>query len=839
MPTLTGRQRLSALAERFGPRQALEKLLSPWGLQPDPGGATPGGPGPGSSSDALKGAVSLPAWITDQRATMIIDHFLHGTLLLPWDAAPWWQPQVVPKGWPMLGVELSATATPAFGTPPHGGVPGASMPAPADSPGVPKPGAALTPTTLADVPQPVAPHLWDELTDLWGGSAWLWAKYQPYFRVKAGKSALLTGVLRPSEVAQGTISMPGLPKAGGDGPAQAVDCFAYTLAVAIGTLEQADFGTEHNVAPTGYPSQWQAPEPPISIWRSPLHGDNRFWHEFDAPPVGQPDRYVRHGLTRQEAVRVWARRVAVCLWADANEHWGRWPWRLEATTVAMRRRLLGWDPLDPRLLSEMTNPEPPSVTAASYGFQNTGTAGPNFPGPAERYDAFGQAMWPRTTPPGKGRRAFTPTYRGYAIWDTNPYLAWSFAWHTSPASTGGAPAAAVGQALPIDLAVHWITAVFQTMGMWHGRGWLAATPLGVSKFEPEYAGKSTPATYAAYEASKPDRACSLAEVLDLNMGGCHTNGMVALSLMRSQCVPAVPSRDAFFGFGAATGADAVDGTSGEARFVRPSSIKADGQNSVTGHVTLLAGFDGEQRVLQHSDRMLADRLGVFANPRRVWVPFAEHMLCLAWLGNSNSYMKHTVQLVMAAHEARRTREAIANASKSWQLRRGLAEQYDKSRAASITPFATSRLAWFLAAERTLATDLIRSFKAGPWLEQAQDLLDAPTPGAKGGEALEAFGSSAAAQALAARLLGIDSRSIWGLYSGVVQQFPTVHEQAVLAKYVAAAPWPANFQFTGSVGQQPYNYETAESRSSDEPGVGVALLTLALAILPPTPPPRGG
>ena len=388
MPTLTAKQRLQKLVAAFGAREGLRRLLALDGV------ATPGA-ADGSAKPVPSQPLVLPAWITDERADAIVSHFLHGDLLLPWQVAPFWQDQWVAEGWPMVGAATvpswqgagagapsagfaawqaspvsaaSALKEAAQAVPPE---PPAALPdvplqlwmaqgkqhddavwqaSPFSAASALKEAAQPPPPAQPSAIPPVPPQLWATIVERYGDAVWLWTKYRKYFHVVAGKPPLLAGVLLEHEVAQGTLQLT-LTQA--DGAAQQpktavveVDCFAYTLAVAIGVLESTDFATVHNIMPKGYPSQWQAPEPATTVWMSPLHGDARFWHEFDKPPVGDRGRFVRQGLTRQEAVRVWARRVAVCLWGDANGHWGRWPWRGGQWrgrwgTWGWRRRL-GW-----------------------------------------------------------------------------------------------------------------------------------------------------------------------------------------------------------------------------------------------------------------------------------------------------------------------------------------------------------------------------------------------------------------------------------------------------------------------------------------------------------------
>ena len=820
MPELTAKQRLHKLVGLFGAHEGLRRLLALDGVVV-PGAAA------GSGKPATGKPLELPSWITEERAAAIVQHFLHGELLLPWHLAPFWQDQWVAEEWPMVGAPAApgwAQAKPpvpqAFETSP-------SAFAPSD------PADEIAKATQVPVLPPLPPALWQTLVELYGDNVWLWAKYRKYFLSVAGKQPLLAGVLLAHEVDQGTISVQ-LEVA--QSAAQVspkveveVDCFAYTLAVAIGTLESLDFATSHNVMPKGYPSQWQAPEPPPTVWASPLHGDQRFWHEFDEPPVGDRMRYVRQGLTRQEAVRVWARRVAICLWGDANGHWGRWPWRLESTSLTMRRRLLGWDPKDPRLLSDATNPQPQQESVARYGLQNTATSGPGFGGPTGSYDAFGQAMWPDTTFSRSGNRTWSGRYLGYAVWDTNPYMAWAFSWHTSPSEFGN-DAVQSTKADNITVAVRWMTTVFQSMGMWHGEGWLEAKPSLSRAHLPKYAGKSTQPKYSARLVPSNARVCSLAEVLDLNMGGCHTNGIVALSLLRAQCVPAAPSYDSFFGYGRATAADSVPGTKSEARFVPGTTLKADSDQAITGHLSLLAGFNKQQQFLQHTDRMLADRLGAFADPRRVWVPFEEHMLCLAALSNK-AVPKLSVQIVLASHESLRTRQAIANAGKHWVTRRSKAELYDKTRSGNVAPFAMPRLGWYLAAERTLATDTIRGLKDGPWTDQADALFKDNIQSINTViDPIEIVADLSAARRLAATLLGIDSKLVWSETPSAVKQTPAVLEPWLLDVYLQAAPWPRNYRFTSSVGQFAMNYQAGDGISSTDPVAIKSTLALALTLL---------
>ncbi len=828
MPTLTAKQRLQKLVAAFGAREGLRRLLALDGV------ATPGA-ADGSAKPVPSQPLVLPAWITDERADAIVSHFLHRDLLLPWQVAPFWQDQWVAEGWPMVGAATVPSWQGAGAGAPSAGF-AAWQASPVSAASALKEAAQAVPpeppAALPDVPL----QLWTALVTQHGDAAWLWTKYRKYFQVVAGERPLLAGVLLGHEVAQGTLQLT-LTQANGAAqqPKTAVvevDCFAYTLAVAIGVLESNDFATVHNVMPKGYPSQWQAPEPATTVWVSPLHGDARFWHEFDEPPVGDPGRFVRHGLTRLEAVRVWARRVAVCLWGDANGHWGRWPWRLATTSLAMRRRLLAWDPVDPRLLSATTNPElgPSSKAKARYGFQVTATAGTGIqPQTSSLFEAFGQAMWPGWRTSRDGTRQLTDDYRGYVVWDTNPYLAWHFAWHLSGPSSALPTAPSLPGLKPIELATHWIAASFQVMGMWHGVGWLEAKPTLARAKSGEYAGKSTRAVHRAWGVPANAHVCSLAEVLDVNMGGCQTNGIVALSLMRSQCIPVVPSRDAFLGWGGSTTEYEVPGTGAEARFVPPSLIQSDGAGAVSGHLSLQAGFDSEQRILQHSDRMLADRLGIFADPTRVWLPLAEHLLVLAALDENEAPLLPIVQVVVAEHESRRTLDALVRSSMNWKARRHLAHQFDEDRGHDITPYATSRLAWFLAAEKTLGTDVVRTLQDGPWSVQAEELLKSAGDDLGPDMDLSLEEHSSSVRWLVARLLGIDGQQVWGPIGNTIKSVPSASKTEPVGSYLSAAPWPRNFWFIGATGQQPYNYLTTAGLTSEQPAAAQAVLGLALAV----------
>ena len=491
----------------------------------------------------------------------------------------------------------------------------------------------------------------------------------------------------------------------------------------------------------------------------------------------------------------------------------------------MRRRLLGWDPLDGRLLQARTN-----SGSAQYGCQNTAATDADNTGSFGLFDAFGQAMWAlKATGVRRGASGIGTVYRGHAIWDTNPYMAWAFAWHTPTAGGATRPRFGAAQSRDIDTAVWWITALFQAIGMWHGPGWLDGKPSSEDSKKPEFAGKVAVHKYRAMGVPHGDRACSLAEVLDLNMGGCHTNATVALSLLRSQCVPAVISKDLFLGFGSAGAIDAVPGTHGEARLVKADSITGDGDSgtATTGHSSLIAGFRWSQRVLQHGDRLLADRLGAFADPSHVWVPFEEHLVALTAL-NNRPWMLQGAQRCMAAHEQRRTRTVAVNAGKHWMTHRAAAAQFDKERLAMVTPYATSRLAWFRAAERTLNSGQTRTFTAGPWLEQAKALLANASSGLPpGADQLEAALVTSVARQLAARLLGIDCKSIW---KHAITEIPSVVQSSVLSVYLSAAPWPPNFDFTSRVGQYPYDYETSEGSNFQDPKSVHGVLVLAVVLL---------
>lgn len=819
MPTLTAKQRLQALVDAFGAREGLRRLLALDGV------AAPAA-GQGAPDKPLTNlTVPLPTWLTAQRAEAIVAHFLHGELLLPWHVAPFWQDQWVAQGWPMVGAAMTTPGwQPASAAPPSAGAAPWSS-SPALEPIASEVGAT---TPAVATSHSVPPQLWATLVDLYGDTVWLWTKYRKYFLPVAGKPALLAGVLLPHEVGQGTITLPlhhaqtSAPKA--KGASVQVDCFAYTLAVGIGVLESHDFATFHNVVPIGYPSQWQAPEPPTTTWASPLHGDERFWHEFDEPPTGDKRRFVRQGLTRQEAVRVWARRVAICLWGDANGHWGRWPWRLETTSLGMRRRLLGWDPQDERAIATDTNFAATKDGSSRFGFQNSAAITASSEPELGRWDAFGQLLFP-IAPTGLGAsRESLARFEGLALWDSNPYLAWLAAWHEWEGNQV-APAAADLKAS--GLAAHWVASKFQRMGIWHGIGYIdggkaSGWKIGLRKFR------------ARSPTGSNTVVRRLDEVLDLNMGGCHTNAAVAVALLRSQCIPAVVSEDLFFGYGRSTKNQAVPGTAGEARSVPPSSLGTDGDTKllVGGHKSVMLGLNELEWVVPHSDRLLSDRLGAFADPDAVWLPFPEHLLSLLGLGEAGYHLKGWVQACIAEHERRRARSSLLRAGATWASRRVAAATFDSDRIDRISPFASPRLSWFLVAERTLSTNLVRGLKGGPWLVQAaQSLAQETGPNSKPESSLPDGVSVDEMRRLVAILLGIDSSYVWFDELGLTMTSAlTGWGLAGSAKYVTGAHFPSNFQMTGSTGQFPYNYESAAGLLSSDPAIYFACAAFVQSLL---------
>jgi hypothetical protein len=405
----------------------------------------------------------LPSWVVEEDAQLILHHLLRGEPpALRWDLAPWWRTK--PGLIPPPGAMTKGNFALGKGTP-------ASTPAL-------NPAVAKAIPLVPNAPSSPLSEFWAALEKVCGGQPWL-AKYHRYFNPGYGAPATLEGVLDTGSTreiislykqtmqidagkrAYSTVSIPTV---------------AYVLAVALEVLEES---APSNSPPSGYPSTWESPQPPAARWISPVTRDTRFFDEFDIPPsrpLLDSDRY-RNGLSFEEASRVWARRLAVALWTDANEHW---PWRLSTLSIAMRRLLLRWDP----------GVKPPDATEANYRM------------------AVGQTFYQFA--PGR--------YHLGNLWDTNPYLAWL------AVRCGVAMVPGVGRRDGVLAWTDWL----RRSGFHHRSGSICRGPTSPNgNAEVVYRGKLP-----------GNRIGRLGEVLDANFSGCQASVYAFIGLLRGMNVPA-------------------------------------------------------------------------------------------------------------------------------------------------------------------------------------------------------------------------------------------------------------------------------------------------------------
>ncbi|MCB9739802.1 MAG: hypothetical protein H6747_11080 [Deltaproteobacteria bacterium] len=759
MPYLTAKQRLQKLVALYGAREGLRRLLAEDGV------ATAGAAA-GSTKPLLGKALELPSWITPERAAAIVQHFLHGQLLLPWHLAPFWQDRWVAEEWPMVGA-------PAASGWEQGEMP-AAQPFEASEPAFPQfedlgtlPGVA-PPPVLPTAP----PALWTTLVELYGDNVWLWTKYRKYFLPVAGAQPLLAGVLLAHEVDQGPVSLEleivqtaaqVSPKA-----LVEVDCFAYTLAVAIGTLESVDFATGHNVMPKGYPSQWQAPEPPPTLWASPLHGDQRFWHEFDEPPVGDRRRYVRQGLTRLEAVRVWARRVAICLWGDANGHWGRWPWRLEVATQAELRLLLAWDPRDWRIQNPSTS-YPTAAIQDQYPFWDLKSIATTTDTDEPLLCECSQLFWPLKT---QGRDV---GWIPIGFWDTNPYLAWqltrhssTFAWQqSSDVQTHSLRAAAAA------------TGILRSSGFCHGSGNLKPSEARIAP------------RYRAFGNDYHD--LNMAELMNFNNSGCQANGPLLCALLRAMSMPNRLSQGVYPKAPQPT-VHVIGSQSVGLAVMAPATISDDGY----GHKAVLVQFCDRAYYVSHADDALS-WLGLrFTEPHKAWLALEEYMLLLATRDGT----------VWFSHRAALTKEACIHGDR-WvtQAHDAMLDLAGPSEPQGALPwFRWPRRAW----DDTLQKSTVnaRTSVVALLAQHGEEVLEPST--------LAAHAAWPTARILAAKFLTGD-------YGKVQAAIPGTK----FSGYLRGADSAYNKRFCGTRGQLPANYIIDGKGAHDDPEVVVGILRIAL------------
>lgn len=696
--TWTPKQRLQRLRGLFGPAKALATFVGD--------AAGPGG---------------LPTWLaTDPtNAAAVVEHFLNAEKLhFDWRFAPFWQDEQHDENWPFVGGRVT-TSLPKRSLPksaPFAGFGGfdefEGLPevAPTPQPASSLPAGAVEPDAVS-----VTSLLWTELARRGKGTAWLWA-YRPYFFAEFGKPALLEGVIQPDELEHaGEVTL--LAEDG-----RKANAFAATLAIAIQHLESTPMEV-HTAPPVGYPSQWIDSLPEAANWISPLHGDQRFWDEFDAPPVdqrGQPDsagskRFVLYGLSSVEASRVWARRVAISLWADRQQ---MWPTRLAVLSVAQRRRLLGWDPLDPRAADPNRCWATKEVKSQGYGSVR--------PGDALTADVFGFDFRALYWTDGSGAPVQHrphpdggPCVLPYSVWATNAYLAWRVAWHEArPLQTAYAHSGA------------HIAAWLRRRGFSHRSG-LLARPEAMSSAMVEEMPMTAPPGAASWCLAMnnsfgpgmddpgdsewwPAVAAytgSLAEVLDANFGGCHMTAVVCKEILAAMNVPAVLS-DAGFA-GRSFGAHDVAGLGLPAPgWPRAAAFSASsiGWTSARkfGHASLLIDASTGRYATYHNDTLVGWSGWRFADPALPWIPVAEWLMLTALSGpmpksSGNPPQEVWTQRLWAAHEARTSRSAILTMAAELQTTLGLDAAYDAAMAATglrIPPFATRRGAYATTLRRT-------------------------------------------------------------------------------------------------------------------------------------------
>ncbi|MCB9739803.1 MAG: hypothetical protein H6747_11085 [Deltaproteobacteria bacterium] len=733
----TPKQRLQRLRDLFGPAEALATFVGD--------AAGPGG---------------LPSWLaTDPtNAAAVVEHFLNAEKLhFDWRFAPFWQDEQHDENWPFVGGRV-ATSLPKRSLPksaPFGGFGGfdefEGLPevAPTPQPASSLPAGAVEPDAVS-----VTSLLWTELARRGKGTAWLWA-YRPYFFAEVGKPALLEGVIKPDELEHAgemTLLAEGGRKA---------NAFAATLAIAIQHLESTPMEV-HTAPPVGYPSQWIDPLPSTANWISPLHGDQRFWDEFDAPPVdqrGQPDwagskRFVLYGLSSVEASRVWARRVAISLWVDRQQ---MWPTRLAMLSVAQRRRLLGWDPLDPR------------AADPNRCWATTAAAGPGYgcvrPGDALTADVFGFDFRALYWTDGSGAPVQHrphpdggPCVLPYSVWATNAYLAWRVAWHEirpwqAAASSPGT----------------WVSAWLHRRGFSHRFG-LLARPMA-AEFGPSAEGPhAVPSPRDArswcvamnnsFGAKIVDPGLpnsewwnanaaftgSLPEVLDANFGGCHMSAVVCKEILAAMNAPAVLSDAGYASrLGAAGEAPGVNlpakGWPRAAAF-GPNACRWADTNRFA-HASLVVDGSTGRYVTFHNDRLVGWSGWRFCNAALPWTPMPEWMLlsaCRAIFPGQPLPDNVTTwtQLLWSKYEAETSRSAILAMAAEISTVVAADAAYDAAMEATklpVPPFATRRGAY--------VASLVRSVNAKRG-EGAQDALHVVAP-------------QSYAQQMTNRLLGRESK----------------------------------------------------------------------------------
>ena len=186
-------------------------------------------------------------------------------------------------------------------------------------------------------------------------------------------------------------------------------------------------------------------------------------------PAGDAD-----GVTRAEARTIWARRLAVSLWADRHGHW---PWRLDSLLPSERRALLAWEP---EAVTELS--EKPSWSRASRTYDSA----------TMPTNGQGLYVWP------------DGSYGTGQLWTPDPFLEWRLAYLEV-----AAPGLVARRDAPLA-----VTAWVRQRGLLHDAG-------DVSR---------------PYHS--PNAHASLPEVLARGFAGCTSNTPLCVALCRALGVPA-------------------------------------------------------------------------------------------------------------------------------------------------------------------------------------------------------------------------------------------------------------------------------------------------------------
>ncbi len=430
----------------------------------------------------------LPTAITETYAEQIVDHFVNGDLLLPWELTSWWQckHEILPS---------------------HSAVP--TTPEPPPLPWTEDDKAKLNLIALGL-------YLFD---------AELYSKYGHYFHTDLtsydAKPAILLGVIRAADIDEAWSTI----------------------------VEQLIQALTHLNALPPVPSDDSIPV-----------ATSLFFAEFDEPPMNPDGRTVSKMTMR----KIWARRLAVALWADVNAHW---PWSLDELPIDLRNALLGWNPRSETAFEgACANSDSVDTWDCIVPRLVEGLTGQNSQG------IWGTNVAATGIPAG---------YSGGFVWSPDPLSEWLVAFYGIRPRLGDSPAS-------------------RKDGVLAAHQWLLDRTYVHDKGDPK---DNTLTVHPGFTSFK-----SLV-LENVNYGGCSTTGPLFVALLRAMNIPALSLPNL--------------PTVGRAYSWNMDQISKGQPN---GHTSVVCRLPEGSFAVFHADYICSYMGQRYGDPVDMWIPYAEWFL---------------------------------------------------------------------------------------------------------------------------------------------------------------------------------------------------------------------